>query len=240
MTSAPAVPTSRSKELLIEEQIRKWQLANERRRKSEPRPTITISREMGSRGTALGRKIAETLGFDFFDREIIQAVAESMQMSEQVVASLDERMRSSLEHWIQILKSTRFLWPDKYRQHLTKVVGAIAEHGSVVIMGRGANYLLPEEETLRVRFVGSLAYRVDIVAERENISKEEAERRVRKSDEERQAYVKDHFAFDINDPSYFDLIINTEYLTAETIVKIVASSLKFKKHPARRRFDEKE
>ena len=230
--------TTKSKEKIIEEQIQKWQQAHERRRKQEqPKPIITISRQMGSNGRNLAEEIAEELGMDIFDREIIQSVADSIHMSERVVATLDERMPSSLENWIQILKTTRYLWPDKYRTHLTKVIGTIVEHGNAVIIGRGAQHLVPADEVLRIRFVAPMPFRIETIVEQENVSPEEAEHMITKREADSRAYIREHFHVDIDDPTYYDLIINTQYINQESILDMVKLSLKYKQYPSRRRFD---
>ncbi len=228
-------------ERLIDEQARKWQKAIDRRKlKNEPPPpVITISRQAGSGGEEIARLVAETLDLDIFDREIIHEVAESVHMSEKVVASLDEKTRSTLDNWIQYLKTTRFLLPGKYLVHLTKVIGTIGEQGGAVIIGRGANLILPPEETLRIRIMAPLDERIKNVAKEQNISPEKAKEQIVSLDTEYEMFIKKHFDVDINDPSNYDLTINTHYLTPDSIVKAIQTSLKYKKLPSRRRFDPK-
>jgi cytidylate kinase len=234
-------PTSTRLEHLIEEQARKWQMArNMRKKKSEPHPAvITISRQPGSGDHIFARRIAEELNLDIFDDKIIHQVAESAHMSEKVVASLDEKMRSTLDNWIQLLKTTRFFFSDKYLLHLTKVIGAAGEHGGAVIIGRGANLILPAEETLRIRFIAPMDVKINNLSEGLNIPAKEAEERIISIEAERKAFIKKHFKVDIDDPINYDLVINTQYLDADRIIKLVKASLKFKKPLARRSTDSK-
>jgi cytidylate kinase len=234
-------PTSTRLEHLIEEQARKWQLAmNMRKKKSEPHPpVITISRQPGSGDHIFARRIAEELNLDIFDDKIIHAVAESAQMSERVVSSLDEKMRSTLDNWIQFLKTTRFFFSDKYFLHLTKVLVATGEHGGALIIGRGANLILPAEETLRIRLIAPMAVKIKNLSEGLNISPEEAEERIIRIEAERKAFIKKHFKVDIDDPINYDIVINTEFMDVDKIVKLVKSSLKFKKPKERRSTDKK-
>jgi hypothetical protein len=87
-------------------------------------------------------------------------VAESANMSERLVLSLDEKERSILDNWIQYLKTSSWFSTEDYLHYLTKVIGTIWRHGGAVILGRGGNLLLPPEETLRVRLVAPLETRV--------------------------------------------------------------------------------
>jgi len=234
-------PTSTRLEHLIEEQARKWQLAmNMRKKRREPNPpVITISRQPGSGDHIFARRIAEELNLDIFDDKIIHEVAESAQMSEKVVASLDEKMRSTLDNWIQFLKTTRFFFSDKYLLHLTRVIGAAGEHGGALIIGRGANLILPAEETLRIRFVAPMAVKIKNLSEGLAISAEEAEERIVKIEAERKAFIKKHFKVDVDDPINYDIVINTEFMDVDKIVTLVRSSLKYKKPKERRETDKK-
>ncbi|MBW2637838.1 MAG: cytidylate kinase-like family protein [Deltaproteobacteria bacterium] len=235
-------PTSTRLEHLIEEQARKWQLAmSMRRKKSEPHPpVVTISRQPGSGDHIFARRIAEELNLDIFDDKIIHAVAESAQMSEKVVSSLDEKMRSTLDNWIQFLKTTRFFFSDKYFLHLTRVIGATGEHGGALIIGRGANLILPAEAALRIRLIAPMAVKVKNLSEGLNISLEEAEERIIRIEAERKAFIKKHFKVDIDDPINYDIVINTEFMDVDKIVTMVKASLKFKKPKERRSTDKKE
>ncbi len=224
---------------LIEEQVKKWEVSNERRKnKGEvPLPVVTVSRETGSIGNALVQKISQELNLDIIDGKIIHEVAKSVRMSEKIVSYLDEKTRSLLDNWILYLKTTRFLRSDEYVRHLTKVIGAIGEQGEVLIIGRGANLILPPEETLRVRFIASLEARVRNMAQEVGIAEEEARKQILLKDAERRDSVKQNFKVDIEDPANYDLVINTEFLGTEQIVGTIRSSLKYKKIPSRRKAD---
>ncbi|MBN2178856.1 MAG: cytidylate kinase-like family protein [Deltaproteobacteria bacterium] len=234
-------PTSTRLEHLIEEQARKWQLAmSMRRKRSEPHPpVITISRQPGSGDHIFAHRIAEELNLDIFDDKIIHEIAESAKMSEKVVSSLDEKMRSTLDNWIQFLRTTRFFFSDKYFLHLTKVIGATGRHGGALIIGRGANLILPAEETLRIRLIAPMAVKIKNLSEGLNISPEVAEERIIRIEAERKAFIKKHFKVDIDDPINYDIVINTQFMDVDKIIKLVKSSLKFKKPKERRSTDKK-
>jgi len=224
---------------IIEEQIKKWETSNERRKNKgdAPLPVVTVSRETGSIGNALVQEISQELDLDVIDGKIIHEVAKSVRMSEKVVSYLDEKTRSLLDNWILYLKTTRFLRSDEYVRHLTKVIGAIGEQGGVLIIGRGANLILPPEDILRVRFIAPLTTRVRNMAQEVSITEEEARKQILLKDAERRDSVRQNFKVDIEDPANYDLVINTEFLEAGQIVRILKSSLKHKKIPSRRKSD---
>ncbi len=225
---------------IVEKQIKKWEISKERRKDSKeaPLPVITISRQPGSIVNELVQRLSKELKLDIIDSKIIHEVAESVQMSEKVVSHLDEKTRNVLDNWIVYLKATRFLLTDKYVYHLTKVIGAAGEQGGAIIIGRGANLILPPDETLRVRFIAPMETKVRHMVQEFNITEEDAKQRIVLKEAERRDSLRRYFKVNIEDPINYDLIINTEFLGVENIIGVIKSALKFKKTFSRRKTDE--
>lgn len=221
------MPTkTRSVQQMIEEQVQKWELVRgvEKKEKASV-PTITLSREPGSGGKLVAREIADRLGLDLFHREIIQEMSESAQISARVLETLDEKGLSVLDDWISTLVNEKHLWPDQYLRHLLKVVGAIGKHGRAVIVGRGANFILPSEETFRVRVVSPQVKRFQNVAHDFGVSLEEARRRVLRAESDRRAFVRKYFHADIAEPTNYDLVINTGTLSIDAAAEAIVGAL---------------
>jgi cytidylate kinase len=103
-----------------------------------------------------------------------------------------------------------------------------------VIVGRGAAQVLPEATTLRVRLVGPFDERVIATRERYGLSVEEAQRKVRQTDDHRARFVRDHFHKNPDDPALYDLILNASRLgTADCAEMIVATLEKLSRIQAR-------
>lgn len=226
---------------LLEEQVKKWEISKERRKSKgeSPLPVITFAREPGSIVTEQVQRIAQELKLDIIDARIIHEVAKSVRMSEKVVSYLDEKTRNILDNWILYLRTTRFLLADEYVRHLTKVIGAIGKQGGAIIIGRGANLILPPEETLRVRFIAPMETKILNIMEEFSLTEEDAKQRIFLKEAERRDSVKKNFKVDIEDPANYDLIINTEFLGTDNIIGIIKSALKFKNIPSRRKSDVK-
>ncbi len=210
----------RSAEALVEEQLGKWRLAGTEREKEKVQagPVITLSRESGCGGTKIAQKLAKELGFDLMGGRIIQMVAESVEMSEKVICSLDEKEVTKRDDWLNSLFETRHLWPDQYLHHLTKVIGTIGRHGNAVILGRGANYILPQESTFRVRIIAPFEQRIKNAT---RTTEDEARRYLIKVDADREAFIRKYFNADVKDPSHYDLVINMRVISIDGAVKAV-------------------
>lgn len=130
---------ARSIEQIIEEQVQRWKITRtEEKKKDERISVITISREAGSGGNILAKQLSDQLEFDLFYQEFIHNMAESARLSVRLIETLDEKGASVLEEWISSIVDKRHLWPDRYLQHLMKIIGTIGKHGQAVIVGRSA------------------------------------------------------------------------------------------------------
>jgi len=202
---------TRTIDAIVEEQAHRWQLRREERKSESHRPVITVSRLHGARGGEVAKTVAGELGLDFFDREIIQRVAESTHLSERVVASL-EKDREALTDWLASIATRNYLSPVEFRYHLSRVVGAVAQHGGAVILGRAAHLVLGPGGALRVLVVAPLEERVRTIAQRDGVDEREARRRIVSVEADRKAFLMKHFHADFADPSTFDLVVNTTVL----------------------------
>jgi cytidylate kinase len=106
-----------------------------------------------------------------------------------------------------------------------KVIGIIGKHGGAVDVGRGANYILPPENRFRVRVVAPLEVRIDNVARNFDVPREEAKKRVIRTESDRRAFIRKYFNAEISDPTQYDLVINTENISIETAAKTVGSAV---------------
>jgi cytidylate kinase len=216
----------RSIEQIVDEQVKKWGYATKGRADRKPAISlVTVSREPGSGGKLIAQGIAERLNFDLFHQEVIHEMAQSAKVSTRVVESLDEKGLSMLEDWISAVVHRRHLWPDEYLQHLLKVVSTIGEHGRAVLVGRGANFILPSEETVRLRFIAPQAFRAQKVADDFDISIKAAEIRILKTESERQAFIRKYFHADIAAPLNYDLVLNTSAFSLEECIAGVCSMI---------------
>lgn len=211
---------------LIEEQVNRWQIMQKEQKEEKIGVSIiTISREPGSGGRIVAGKLAEKLGIDIFHQEVINEIAKRADVSEKLLETLDERGLSILEDWISSLVYDRHLWPDEYMQHLMKVVGTIGKHGRAVIVGRGANFVLPPEKRFSVRIVAPQSWRILNVSKEYDITPEEAKRRVMQTESDRRAFIRKYFNADITDPTNYDLAINTATLKVDDAVNVISSAL---------------
>ncbi len=219
------IKDSEADQKALEAQLVRWRKEG----KDKFRPSITVSREAGAGGSEISRKLAEELKMDLIGSQIIARIAESAKMSEKVVQTLDEKHVSMLDSWITSFFTAKHLWPDVYLQHLTKVIRTGGEHGNVIILGRGAQFILPQGKTFRVRIIGPLEQRIQNVVKNRGCSREEAQSYIIKRDNDRSAFVMKYFHEDIANPAHYDLVVNTVGLSVDEATSIIKNAYQAKK-----------
>jgi len=211
----------------VKQQIRKWEsdTAQEDRQQKIRIPVITVSMEPGSGGSMVAQKVANRLGFDYFNRDIIEGIAKSAKIRTRVIETLEKERLSGIEDFIASLYKSQYLYPGIYMEHLLKVVNTIAGHGRAVIVGRGANFILPPAERFGVRVLAPLKLRIQNVARTYGVNDEEAKQRIIRRESRRRAFIRKSYNADISDPENYDLTINTGRMSIESSVEAVIAAV---------------
>lgn len=207
-------------EAFIKEQIEKWKTKTH-----SDIPVITLSSQPGSGGRRLAKGIAERLKIDLFDRDMVKEIAESAHISGAIIESMEKERFTGVKDFIDSLVNDRYLWPGVYLDHLMKVVAAIASHGNAVIVGRGANFLIPPDARVSVRVIAPLDFRVRNIADEFGVTFEEAKRRVINRESRRAAFIQQSFHADVADPLNYDLVINTQKLSFDAALGAVIGTV---------------
>ena len=206
----------------LKEQLSKWATRDD----SPALPVITLSMEPGSKGSIIAAQIAERLDFDLFNRDIIKEIAQSAQMSTSIIESVEKERLSGIDDFISSLVKKNYLHPDLYLEHLMKVINSIAKHGNAVIVGRGANFILPPESRFSIRVVAPPQVRINNIIEMFGTDREEAKSRVMRRQARRTAFVRQAFHQDIADPLNYDLVLNTERLNVNSAAESAVAAVK--------------
>ncbi len=226
--------TPRSVNAIVESQVQRW-LA-ERPRKAEsyrPPPVITVSREFGARGAALARLVADRLGFSYWNRELLAAIAAHARVDPSVMAPFDEHHPSALADTVRGLMpagppSQAAPSQADYARELRAVVAEITSRGGAVLVGRGVGFLVDPTRALRVRVVCPLAQRIQELARREGVTAAEARATIDDADRDRRAYVRDLFGREADDVGNYDLWVSTGGLSLETGADVIVAGFRGK------------
>lgn len=203
----------------------------ESKQKPRPLPAVTISRMTGGGGTSIAHELADYLqklmpggdgAWTYFDKNLIDKVLEDHNLPQRLVKHFPEDKIYGYESVFgEMLGVHPSTW--KLVHQTSETIHQLARMGQVVIVGRGGNFITAElNHVAHVRLVGSVSKRAERIAKRDLIPKDEAVSFCEKNDKAREKYIRQVFSKDINDPLNYHLVINTDRLADEMVVKLIA------------------
>lgn len=220
-----------STDALLDRQLRRWELERQSARArpapgaAHPaQPILTVSRQHGSAGARLAARLAERFDYTLLHRDLIDTICATTGHQRRLLASLDEHTRSEMTAWVTSLLAGQSVDAGDYVRALLETVRAVAELGGVVVVGRGANFIVGPAGGFHLRVVAPREQRVRVVAARRGISPRDAEREVDASDRERAAFIRKLYRRDIDDPLGYDLMVDLGALDEETALETVVTA----------------
>ena len=198
-------------------------------------PFITISRESGTGGGALGEEIAHRLNrlhsvddpvWTVFDRNLVARMLEDNHLSSSLARFLPENKVSEIESSVnEIVGLHPSIWTLVHQTN--SLMRRLAAMGNAILVGRGANLATAgSPHGLHLRLVAPAEQRGRRTAGILGISHEQALAFNRKADHARRDYVRSFFNAEIDDPSSYDLIVNMEHFSIETAADTVVAILR--------------
>ncbi len=184
---------------------------------------ITISHEMGAGGPEIGMGVAQRLGYRYVDQEVIYDTAQRYGLLEEKLTHLDESKPSIFE---RLDTETH-----RYITAMQSTLLEFAEQDNVVLMGRSSQWLLRGiPHVLRVRVKAPFELRVKRAAKKlagqmgETVNARTVTDMVRRDDAQKSSRFRYLYEMDLNDPSLYELVLNTEKVSTETAVELIGAA----------------
>ena len=192
---------------------------------------ITIGREFGSGGKAIGQIVADKLGVKLYDKELINLASKESGLSSDFIETHDEKPVTSfffsLAMDVRNAMSTYADTPVNQKAFLAQfeAIKKLAQRESCVIVGRCADYALLDHDNLTSVFItADLEDKVQLVSELRNITKDKAIDFINKTDKERANYYNYYSNMKWGAPSTYDACINSSRCgyegAADLIIKL--------------------
>lgn len=193
---------------------------------------ITISREFGSGGRELGKKIAAALDIAYYDSEIIKMIAEKTDLSEEYVNRVIER--TPMHFYPMTPGGTfhptfdpHFNLNNKIYAEQNNILREVAKKSDCVIVGRCADYILREFSPLRVFVYSEMEKKIErcrrYAPESEHLTYKQLRSKIRSVDKERARYYEFFTGQKWGKPENFDLCINTSNVSIDDWVTAMVS-----------------
>ena len=200
------------------------------------RRAICISHATGAEGAVVGREVAERLGFQYVDEDVISEAAAWADLDPAFVADAERRKpfvarllgaigeQSSVPR-LPTGDLARALPSDSdLRLLITDAIASFVGRGSVVIVAHAASFAVGGPDVLRVLVTASPRTRAERLVADRGVDSREAERVLRHEDAGRADYLKRFYAVDQELPTHFDLVVNTDLLTAANAADVIVAA----------------
>jgi len=191
-------------------------------------PYLTVSREAGSRGAEVAEKVGARLGWAVLDKELVNGLSDELKLEPRLLQLMDETRSDWFSETLLNLFNSRLVLQHSYVSLVGKVVALAASEGKVVIVGRGANLILPPEGGLRIRVIAPREFRVAMTARVEGIDERSAAKRIDEVDDNRREFVRRHFRCDATESTHYDLVVNTGAFGIDGAVDVIAHAIELK------------
>jgi cytidylate kinase len=204
-------------------------------------PVITIRGQTGSGAREIGHQVARLIEGDYVDRQVIAEVAELLKRPEaqveakeqippQLLQRIMEPLRKALNRSGNIDSAYLRTWEEplddaKYLDALESVVQGLALEGNIVLVGRGSQFILHNNQSvLHVLVVAPLAERLNRVMAQLKTDEDEARQHIDESDTTRRAFIKRFFQGELEEPEHYDLVINTKYINYDAAARLIVAA----------------
>ena len=199
---------------------------------------ITINRELGSGGRTVGRKLAEKLGVEYYDKALINALKEKYHLTVEEI----EKLKGQKQGWWADFKrimlngpgmNVSYYLPKKGDEpelltteemfHVeTEILSGIAAEESCVVAGRSGFYVFRNHPNhISILIQATMPFRVERVMRKQNMTEEEARKTIEKVDKMRENYVHEYTKTSRYDTRNYDLVISADGKTEDEIVDII-------------------
>ena len=196
---------------------------------------ITIGREFSSGGREFGRRLAEELGFEYYDKEIINEIAAKTELSEEYVKSVLERRP---HHLMPITTGQSFAYISSHAMDQersiyaaqSKILKGMAEKSSCVIIGRCADYILREYNPYKIFVYSDMESKIKRCREKgmegADLPDAKLKRYIKKIDKERARYYSFYTGYTWGDKFNYDMCINTTSIPVKELAEALAHLFK--------------
>lgn len=196
---------------------------------------ITIGREFGSGGRELGRRLAEQLNIEYYDKEIISEIAQHTSLSEKYVTQVLERQPHTLYpivvgHSFSTFNQYYYLQLQSVFRAQIKIINDMSEKSDCVIIGRCADFILRDKNPYRIFVYADLDSRLKRCRSRspegENLTDKQLKKQILRLDKDRARFYRYFTGKKWGSRENYDICINTSNIVIKDIVHVLAKMFK--------------
>ena len=191
---------------------------------------ITVGRQYGSGGRQIAQLLSKELNIPYYDNELISMAAEKSGIKDEIFKDAELQAGNNFLYLLSRLGPETQVYGMPFNEKIfniqSQVIRDLAAKGPCVIVGRCADYVLNDyQNTVNVFTYAPFQTRVARAVTEYGLNRENAEKDVRKVDKARESYYNYHTGNKWGNAANYDLMINMNFLTPESAVKLILDYL---------------
>ena len=194
---------------------------------------VTIARQFGSLGRPIARKVSEALGIEYYDRDIVDWTAKSLNLPVSTVSDVEESAKSAFFNMSYPLGMGTTAIQDSIFAAQQKIITDLADKSSCIIVGRCADHVLKDRKNIINIFIyAPYAARLRNCVERLNMQPAEAKRMIMEVDKARESYHKHYCGYSMSDKDHKHVMLDSSLLGIDGTCDLLVDIIKKRFHLA--------
>lgn len=185
---------------------------------------ITISRQYASGGRTIGKMVAQKLGIPLYDSEIIKDTMKKTGLSEKMVEAAEQRVTNSFLFNLAMGVDDAHNQMKQIEKAEHEIIQEYVKKGPCVIVGRSANFLLNEEDSLNVYIYSDVKNRISYATQHYAVDEKDAKIMIEKTDHERKMHSLSFYNKEWGNKNNYDLLLNSGKLGIEKCVELIVNA----------------
>ena len=188
------------------------------------RLTVAVSRQVGARGGSIAKRAGEQLGWQVVTHDLLEYMASNEDARSELTEGLPQEAFAWVDARLARLAAKGLPHADADMGELPRLILLLAARGNVILVGRGAGFLLPQETTLHARVIAPEDDRVGYVGQWLRLTEAEAGEELRQRDLRRGEFLLTAFGDLVSEPTSYDLTFNSARLGADVCVELLVNA----------------
>ena len=188
---------------------------------------ITISREFGAAGGTIGKTVAERLGYEYFDKELIIQAARDANLDVEKIVKFDEKVPVMFGFTQSLFDLYNSPVEERFYEAQKRIIRKIAEHGKCVIVGRNANSVLAEyDDSFHVFIHANFYWRLNYLKsdKMKNVPPEKIAEHINNIDKARKKFCAYYTTKDFGSAASYDMSLSSSALGIQKCAELICDA----------------
>lgn len=189
---------------------------------------VTITRNFGSLGRPIAKRLSELLDIEYYDRDIVEAASKKMNLPVSVISDAEEKGSNFFRMLFPLGMESAERQEEVFLTQ-QKIINELVSKESCIIVGRCSDFILAEEKNaVHIYIYASYDNRLRNCIDSLNMKPDVAKRMMKDVDKARNAYHKQYAKYAMDDPNHKDILINSGLLGVEQTAQLLADMIRRK------------